>query len=138
MFPRKCKLIQVVLSWILNEDFKKNVIKELDLYILSNFFLKFFIQYLHFLPAIRVVILTLLNRDVSVVGCGDEAGLGQGVLQREELVLGHHVGARLEHCAGPDGGQVLAGVVAEGNVPAVVLHGEVALLQNETNINARH
>ena len=70
----------------------------------------------------------MLHRDISGVGGGHEAGLGQRVLQGEELVLGDHVAAGLEDGAGPDGGQVEALVVPQRDVAAVVLAREQTLL----------
>lgn len=73
--------------------------------------------------------LTLLDRDVSGVGGGHEWGLGQGVLQGEELILGHRLRAGLEDGPGPDGGKVEALGVTESDEAAVVLAGEVAVLE---------
>lgn len=65
--------------------------------------------------------LTLLDGDVSGVEGGDEGGLGQRVLEREELVLGDGVGAGLEHCLAADGREVGTGDVPESQLTAVVL-----------------
>ncbi len=71
---------------------------------------------------------TLLDGDVSGVGGRDEAGLGERVLEGEELVLGDGGGPRLEHGPRPDGRQVLARGVAQRQVAPVVLAREVAVL----------
>ena len=73
--------------------------------------------------------LTLLDRDISGVGGGHEGGLRQGVLQREEFILGHRLWAGLEDSPGPDGGKVEALRVAQSDETAVVLASEVAVLE---------
>ena len=78
--------------------------------------------------SISAYYLTLLDRHISRVGGGHEAGLGQGVLQGEELVLGDHVGPGLEDGPGADGGQVEALLVPEGDVAAVILAREQTVL----------
>lgn len=65
--------------------------------------------------------LTLLDGDVSGVEGGDEGGLGQRVLEREELVLGDGVGAGLEHCLAADGREVGARDISESQLSTVVL-----------------
>ena len=71
---------------------------------------------------------TLFHGNVSGVGGGDEAGLRERVLEREELVLRDGRRPRLEHGPGADGRQVLALHVPQRDVAAVVLDGEVAVL----------
>ena len=72
--------------------------------------------------------LTLFDRHISRVGGGHEAGLRQRVLEREELVLGDNIGPGLEDGSGPDGGQIEALLVPEGDVASVILAREHALL----------
>ena len=72
--------------------------------------------------------LTLFDRHISRVGGGHKAGLGQRVLEGEELVLGDHVGPGLEDGPGADGGQVEALLVPEGDVAPVVFAREQTVL----------
>lgn len=55
--------------------------------------------------------LTLLDGDVALVEGRDEGGLGQRVLEREELVARHGGGARLQHGLAADRRQVAAAYV---------------------------
>ena len=71
----------------------------------------------------------MFNGDISCVGCSHKAGLREGVLQGEELIFGHGHRPRLENGPGSDGGQILALVVSEGNVAAMVFHGKVTFLE---------
>ena len=75
--------------------------------------------------------LTLFDGDVSGVGGGDEGGLRQRVLEREELVLGDRARPRLQDGARADGREVLARGVPQRDEPAVVLDGEVAILERQ-------
>lgn len=70
----------------------------------------------------------LLHAHIPQVQAGNEGGLRQRVLQREELVPGHRRGAGLEHRLRANGRQVLALAIAQCQVSAMVFGAEQTVL----------
>jgi hypothetical protein len=73
--------------------------------------------------------LTLFDGDVSAVQSGEERSLRLGILELKQFVLGDGAGPRPEGGTRPDGTQVEALVVPQGQASLVKLHGKHAVLQ---------